>query len=200
MSGSNPNLTPILTNRLPCFWLSGNLFQNGHIETTDINMNPNYSITNLHDPVNPQDAATKHYIDQKLLDIQSAVQLQDFTLTGTEPTWIDVFPDRGSFVLWITGKMPNGPSVIYAISKSKTGDGSASTIPFESGNIQRINQSGAIGSTVNSFVRLTVTWNEINSVTGLQQLVVTKMPDDPVNDLHAYDGTYEMMFLGSDGI
>ncbi len=197
MSVGNSN--PQLTNRLPCFWLSGNLFQNGQIETTNINMDPNYSITNLHDPVDPQEAATKYYIDQKLLNIQNAVQLQDFTLTGMEPTWINMFPDRGSFVVWITGKMPNGPSAIYAISKSKSGDGSTSTIPFESGNLQRINQSGAIGSTLNSFVRLTVTWNETDSVTGLQQLVVTKVPDDTVNDLHAYDGTYEMMFLGSDG-
>lgn len=193
------SVNPTLTTRLPVFWLSGNTFQNGQIETTNLDMTPEYSITNLHDPVNPQDAATKQYIDQSLLDTENAVHMQNFTLTGTDMTWIPLFPDRGSFICFITGKMANGPSAIYTLSKSKSGDGSSSTIPYESGNLQRINQSGAIGSQSTSFVRLIMTIDQVDSTSGDQKLMIAKVPDDMTNDVDAYDGQYEIVFLGSDG-
>lgn len=205
--------TPVFTTRLPCFWLSGNTFQNGQIETTNIDMGPSSSsnpiavapcsIINLHDPVAAQDAATKAYVDQSVLNAQNAIQTIDFTLTGTNATWIDLFPDRGSFICLITGKMTNGPSAIYAVSKSKSGDGSASEVSYESGNVQRINQSGAPGTTTattgNTYVRLVVSWNEVDATSGNQQLMIAKVPDDPTNDLDLYDGQYELVLLGSDG-
>jgi hypothetical protein len=70
-------------------------------------------ITNVKDPEQNQDAATKQYIDRL------GIYLFDITLIGTTPTIISNFL-KGSFVVTVTNMQINGPSAIFNITKNES--------------------------------------------------------------------------------
>lgn len=88
------------------------LINNCDITTSSLDMNME-NITNVKDPINDQDAATKKYIDN--LDIT----IGEIELESTNNTNISS-KLMGSYVVKIENLIPNGPSGIFNITKSNT--------------------------------------------------------------------------------
>jgi hypothetical protein len=71
------------------------------------------NITNVADPINTQDAATKKYVDD--LDIT----ISNITLINTDTTTISNYA-KGSYVITISNLVLNGPSGIFHLTKSES--------------------------------------------------------------------------------
>ena len=71
------------------------------------------NITSVANPINPQDAATKLYVDN--LDIV----ISNVTLSGTNTTTISNYV-KGSYVITISNLVLNGPSGIFHVTKSES--------------------------------------------------------------------------------
>jgi len=84
---------------------------NSAITTSSLDMNM-ANITSVKDPINPQDAATKAYVDA--LEVSFATVL----LTGTADTLISN-NQKGSYVVSVNNIIVNGPSGIFHITKSE---------------------------------------------------------------------------------
>jgi len=106
------------------------------ISTSNINMldiSGNYqNIINVKDPINPQDAATKHYVDTVATNF-------NITLSNTSSSLLSNNLN-GSYVITITNNVLNGPSAIFHVTKSSATQnaGIARTVaaPGVSGNTQ----------------------------------------------------------------
>lgn len=85
---------------------------NCKITTSSLDMNM-ANITNVKDPINPQDAATKKYVD----DLE--IILKSVSLTGTSFTEIST-NNKGSYIITVTNEVLNGPSGIFHITKSES--------------------------------------------------------------------------------
>lgn len=79
------------------------------ILTSSIDMN-NTQITNVGNPINPQDAATKAYVDALMTS-------GSFSLTGTVGTVVSTAL-KGAFTLHVTSLVTNGPNAIFTVAKT----------------------------------------------------------------------------------
>jgi hypothetical protein len=84
------------------------------ISESSINMldiNGNYqNIINVKDPINPQDAATKFYVDK-------VCTIFNVDILDTTPTLLSSNL-KGSFIITVSNNVMNGPSAIFHITKS----------------------------------------------------------------------------------
>lgn len=81
------------------------------ITTTDIDMD-NRNITNVKDPINPQDAATKKYVDSL------GIYIIDTELIGTDFKEIGPFY-KGAYNITVTNVIFNGPAATFSVSKNE---------------------------------------------------------------------------------
>ena len=86
------------------------------ISTSSINMldisGQYQNIINVKDPINAQDAATKHYTD-------TLGTTFNITLSGTTETLLSTSV-KGSFIITVTNNVLNGPCAIFHVAKSSS--------------------------------------------------------------------------------
>lgn len=102
------------------------------------------NITNVANPINSQDAATKQYVDNLDITISSV------TLTSTNTTIISNYV-KGSYVITISNSVFNGPSGIFHITKSESS---------QQAHVVRTAASPGYGTTV----FLNVTWPQNSGI------------------------------------
>ncbi len=95
------------------------LIKNSSIHSTalDMNLRP---ITSVKNPIHPQDAATRWYVDSKIDEFSNTLENPYsgylVTLSGTEPT--DITNLRtGSYMVTVTPQKDGYPTALFAISK-----------------------------------------------------------------------------------
>ena len=89
---------------------TNNSISSSVITTSTIDMNLE-NITNVKDPINLQDAATKNYVDN------NGIVISDITLSSTTPTLISTSLS-GSYVINFKNLILNGPSAVFNITKN----------------------------------------------------------------------------------
>lgn len=77
--------------------------------TLDMNL---ANITSVKNPVSPQDAATKSYVDNL------GILVTDITLTGTSDTVLSSI-QQGSYVMTVMNNVINGPTGIFHLTKNE---------------------------------------------------------------------------------
>jgi hypothetical protein len=140
----------------------------GIINNSYIDMN-NQDLINIRDPVNPQDAVPKWYVDD-IVTPGGPVTFPTltFTLTGTNATSI-IGSTVGSYTLSITSSSTGAPMAKFELLKND---------PTKNASITRKMSSCGI----NTKERLNCTWNPAEAI---------KVYKDGSN----YDGTYEVTYI-----
>lgn len=85
---------------------------NCKITTSSLDMNMD-NITNVKDPINNQDAATKKYVDNLEIVLKS-VNLNQTSFTEISTSL------KGSYIVTVTNEILNGPSAIFHITKNES--------------------------------------------------------------------------------
>lgn len=95
--------------------MSNNILTKSSINTSSLDMlntAGNYqNITSVKDPINPQDAATKHYVDAL------NIVISNISLTSTQGSSISS-DLMGTFVITVKNLVLNGPSASFHITKN----------------------------------------------------------------------------------
>ena len=91
-------------------YIDGGTITNVDITSSTLDMDLN-RITSVQDPIDPQDAVTKKYIDDKLNEA-------NITLTQTNYTLISTLL-KGAYMLTINAIIEDGPVATFHIAKSK---------------------------------------------------------------------------------
>lgn len=115
--------------------LTNNSISNSIITTSSLDMNLE-NITSVKDPVNPQDAATKQYVDDL------GIVLSNISLSGTTGTLISS-NQNGSYIITVKNLVINGPSATFSVTKTST------TLNAQ---CNRISASPGYSSTITLFV------------------------------------------------
>ena len=89
--------------------LTNNSINNSIITTSSLDMNLQ-NITSVKDPINPQDAATKKYVDDL------GVVISNISLSGTSSTLISSNLS-GSYIITVKNIIINGPSATFHVTK-----------------------------------------------------------------------------------
>lgn len=137
---------------------------NCNIGTSTLDMNLQ-NITSVKDPVNPQDAATKKYVDDL------GIVISTITLIGENDTEIST-NKVGSFIIKVTNKatIPSGgPSAVFNVSK---------TIQASHSHVARITASPGMGSNIG----LMISWPPNSGI------LLKKTGN-------SFDGTYEAKLM-----
>lgn len=123
--------------------VSNTYINGGTITTSSIDMLDNVgnyqNITNVKDPINLQDAATKNYVDNLEIYLNNSC-----VLTGISPVLISN-KQYGSFVVTVSNSI-NGPTAIFHVTK---------TAASQYAHVTRTAASPGIGT----LTFLQITWN-----------------------------------------
>jgi hypothetical protein len=89
------------------------IVKNVSIVTSSLDMNL-VNITSVKDPILPQDAATKHYVDSVSQGIAPPITV---ALSGINKTPISNY-QIGSYIVTVTSSITDAPSAIFNVSKN----------------------------------------------------------------------------------
>jgi hypothetical protein len=123
--------------------LTNNTISNSAIITSSLDMNLE-NITNVKDPINPQDAATKKYVDDL------GVVISNITLSGTTGTLISS-NQSGSYNITVRNNVINGPTATFHVTKNSSS---------LNAQCNRISASPGYSTTITLFV----TWPPNNGI------------------------------------
>lgn len=116
----------------------------GVIDGCVVDMGDN-RITTVGDPIMPQDASNKRYVDDLVAgNTFVGVTTVDLTLTGTAPT-AAIAATTGSFFITVTNIVTNGPCAVFSVSKNNA---------TATANINTLNGVPGVGDTT----ALVLTW------------------------------------------
>jgi hypothetical protein len=103
-------------------YIGSGYIENTSIVKSSIDMNLE-NITSVKDPINPQDAATKYYVDTAVSSLSSS----NVTLSGTSGTLISSMTS-GVYIVKVVSNILNGPFATFNVLKPFGNDPKIDTV------------------------------------------------------------------------